>query len=65
MAQVNPLTYSVQEAAQALGVSTSKMYELIRAQDFPTVRCGHRCRVSIKGLEAWVEAQARKGWDNH
>ena len=59
---VNPLTYSVPEAAEALGVSRTKMYELIRSQGFPTVRCGQRCRVSIKGLEDWVQRQAEKGW---
>lgn len=62
MRQINPLTYSVPEAAQALGVSESKMYQLIRIEGFPTVRTGTRCRVSIKGLEEWVDKQAEKGW---
>ena len=59
---INPLTYSVREAAQALGVSTGKMYELVRSEDFPTVRCGHCLRVSIRGLEAWVDKKAAEGW---
>ena len=62
MEPVRKLTYSIPEAAEALGVSTSKMYEIIRIKGFPTVRCGHRCRVSIKGLEEWVEEAAKKGW---
>jgi excisionase family DNA binding protein len=57
-----PLTYSVEEAAKAVGISKSKMYELIRSEGFPTVRVGHRCRVSVKGLEKWVDEQAKKGW---
>lgn len=56
------LTYSVPEAAAVLGISDSKMYELIRSEGFPTVRIGTRCRVSVKGLERWVDEQAKKGW---
>lgn len=56
------LTYSVPEAAEVLGVSESKMYQMIRIEGFPTVRVGHRCRVSVKGLEQWVDEQAKKGW---
>jgi excisionase family DNA binding protein len=62
MEEPRKLTYSVPEAAEVLGVSSSKMYELIRSDGFPTVRVGHRCRVSIKGLEEWVDEQAKKGW---
>lgn len=63
MLKGNSLTYSVREAAQALGVSENQMYQLIRTEGFPTVRTGKRqCRVSIKGLAEWVDKQAKKGW---
>ena len=61
---VNRLTYSCEEAAEALGVSRGKMYELVRSDGFPTVRCGGCLRVSNKGLEKWVEIQAERGWSN-
>lgn len=61
---INPLTYSAREAAQALGVSTGKIYELIRSDGFPTIRCGGCIRISIRGLEQWVDRQAEKGWKN-
>lgn len=57
------LTYSVPEAAKVLGVSASKMYEVVRIKGFPTIRVGNRLLVSVKGLENWIEEQATKGWD--
>ena len=56
------LTYSVQEAAEAVGISTSRMYQLVKSEGFPVVQIGRRLRVSKKCLERWVEEQATKGW---
>ena len=56
------LTYSVQEAAEVVGISTSRMYQLVKTTGFPVVQIGRRLRVSKKGLERWVEEQATKGW---
>lgn len=55
------LVYSIREAAQVLGISTSKMYQLARCKGFPSIRVGKRTLVSINGLERWVEEQAEKG----
>lgn len=52
------LTYSVPEAAEILGISKSRMYELVRSDGFPSLKIGKRILVSIKGLEHWVEKQA-------
>lgn len=56
------LTYSVPEAAKILGVSASRMYEVVKIQGFPTIKVGKRLLVSAKGLERWIEEQAMKGW---
>ncbi len=56
------LTYSVPEAAKILGVSASKMYEVVRIAGFPTIKVGKRLLVSAKGLDRWIEQQAEKGW---
>lgn len=56
------MVYSVPEAADILGVSRSRMYQLVKIQGFPTVQIGRRLLVSAKGLERWVEEQAEKGW---
>ena len=55
------LTYSVTEAAEALGVSRPTMYELIRKEGFPSLRVGNRVLISRKRLAEWVDQQAGKG----
>ena len=45
------LTLSVPEAADVLGVSPSKMYQIVRIKGFPTIQIGRRLLVSAKGLE--------------
>lgn len=56
------LTLSVPEAAEVIGVSPSKMYEVVKIQGFPLVKLGKRLLVSRKGLERWIEEQAQRGW---
>ena len=56
------LTWNANEAAEILGVSVSKVYEMMRIEGFPTIKLGKRLLVSRKGLERWVEEQAEKGW---
>lgn len=47
------------EAAEALGVSRSKVYELIAAGTIPSVRIGGTSvRVPAEELRAWVSRQA-------
>lgn len=55
------LTYSVTEAAEALGISKSTMYEFIKIQGFPVIKIGNRRLIPIKGLEEWVERTAAQG----
>ena len=62
MIQTPKRVYSVAEAAQILGVSESKVYQLVRMQGFPTVMVGRRIKVSVQGLDRWIEEQAEKGW---
>lgn len=57
------LTYSVAEATEALGVSKTIMYQIIRIKGFPVIVVGNRRLIPIKGLERWVEEQAQKGWN--
>ena len=56
------LTLSVPEAAALIGVSASKMYEIVRIQGFPAIRVGKRVLVSAKKLEAWLDEMTEKGW---
>jgi len=57
------LTLSVPEAAALIGVSTSKMYEIVRSEGFPAIRVGKRVLVNAKRLEAWLDDMTEKGWD--
>lgn len=52
------LTYSVTEAAEAIGVSRRTMYDLINREDFPTLKVGGRRLISKALLADWVIAQA-------
>jgi len=43
-------TLSVEEAAQALGISRGSAYEAARRGDFPTIRIGRRLLVPTAAL---------------
>jgi excisionase family DNA binding protein len=45
------------EAAEAIGVSRSKAYELIARGDIPSVRVGGCVRVPVDALRAWIGRQ--------
>jgi excisionase family DNA binding protein len=47
---------TVEEAGEALGISRSHAYELIRQGELPSLRLGRRVVVPIAPLEALVEA---------
>lgn len=55
------LTYSVTEAAQALGVSKSEVYNLVHREDFPAFQLAGKWRIAKVSLAAWVEREANRG----
>ena len=52
------LTYSVTEAARALGISRHTMYNLIHRDGFPTLKVGSRRLISRELLAEWVRDKA-------
>lgn len=60
--QIPKKVYSVPEAASVLGISTTKMYQLIRSQGFPVIVIGKRRVIPIKDFEQWMTKQAASGW---
>ena len=48
------------EAAEALGVGRSKMYELLSSGLVPSMKVGGSVRVPAEALRRWVENQAKK-----
>ncbi|MBQ7767587.1 MAG: helix-turn-helix domain-containing protein [Oscillospiraceae bacterium] len=56
------LTYSVVEAAEALGVSKTAMYQIIRTEGFPVIVLGNRRLIPIERFKHWIEERAAIGW---
>lgn len=56
---MDKLAYSATEAAQALGVSRSTVYQLMKRADFPSFKVGIRTLISAEGLREWVKGQAQ------
>jgi excisionase family DNA binding protein len=42
------------EAAEAIGIGRSKIYELLAGGDLPSVRIGGSIRVPVDALRAWI-----------
>ncbi len=51
------LMYRPNEAADAIGISRSKAYELIAAGKIPSVKVGGCVRVPVSALQAWIADQ--------
>lgn len=55
-------TYSVEEAAQVIGISARYMYDLVKTEGFPVIQVGRRLLVPIKALDLWLEEQSQRGY---
>jgi excisionase family DNA binding protein len=51
------LLLRIPEAAKALGLGRTKIYELIAAGELPVIHVGRAVRVSVTALQKWVEEQ--------
>jgi len=45
------------EAAEAIGIGRSKVYELLASGELPSIRVGSSIRVPVDGLREWVARQ--------
>ena len=55
------LTMSVEEASEALGISRSLTYELVRRGELPSLRLGRRIVVPVRALESLVDHASAAG----
>ncbi|MFD1443004.1 helix-turn-helix domain-containing protein [Thermoactinomyces vulgaris] len=53
--EVEPLVYTVKQAAKALNISQTTCYELIREGKLPHLKLGGRKLIPIKALEEFIE----------
>lgn len=59
------LTYTVVEAAAALGVSKTVMYQLIRTDGFPVIYVGNKRLIPIESFKRWMDTRATQGWKSN
>jgi excisionase family DNA binding protein len=52
--EATKITLTVPEAARLIGISSPKMYELVRAGKLRSVRVGKKILISRKSLEDWI-----------
>ena len=52
--EIAPVLYRVEEAAEALRVSRSVIYELIRSEQLRTIKVGRSRRVPVEALAECV-----------
>ncbi len=48
------LAYRVSEAAEMMGISRSKMYELVKRGVVPSFRIDGILLISVRSLEEWI-----------
>jgi len=49
------------EAAEVIGISRTKIYELLARGELPSVRIGASVRVPVEALRAWIARQLDTG----
>jgi len=54
---MEPLLLRPSETAQMIGISRSRVYELISSGVLPSIRVGGVVRVPVDALRAWIERQ--------
>ena len=56
-AEKGPMTMTVDELADTLGIAKIKAYELTNTPGFPSFKVGRRTLVSRMGLQDWIKKQ--------
>lgn len=57
MSSVERITYTIEEAAEVLGIGRSLAYDMASRGELPSLRLGRRVVVPRKALEEWLAAQ--------
>lgn len=49
--------YTVEEISEILGISRSAAYELVKKDEFKSVRIGATIRISKSAFDAWLDSR--------
>ena len=60
---VERILYRPVEAAEALGVSRARMYELLASGEIPSVKVGNVKRVPVASLNDWLQRRLAESGD--
>lgn len=52
------MLYRPTEAAEAIGISRARAYELIKDGVIPSIKIGASIRVPVESLRSWIASQA-------
>ncbi|VUZ26580.1 Uncharacterised protein [Acetobacterium wieringae] len=55
------LTYTVKEAADLIGISQPKMYEMVKIEGFPVIKIGRAIRIPKVEFKDWLSREATRG----
>ncbi|MDF3005514.1 MAG: helix-turn-helix domain-containing protein [Candidatus Fimivivens sp.] len=58
---MDKITFTVKEAAEIIGISPSKMYQLVRENQVPHISLGKRTVIPKQGFFTWVNQAATGG----
>lgn len=54
------ITYSINEAAEALGIGRTKLYSLIKEDSLPVIKIGGRTLIQKSALDEWLKEHTQK-----
>jgi excisionase family DNA binding protein len=52
------LTYTAQECANRLGISRALVYEMVKRNELPSIKCGDRVLIPVKALEKKLSGES-------
>ena len=60
MKSMEKTTMSAQELSAQMGISLPKAYELVKSEDFPSVRIGTRILIPVDAFREWLIIASNK-----
>lgn len=61
MKNVDRLTICATELPEVLGIGRNTAYELVKRDDFPSIRIGRRIVIPVDALREWLKKEAKNG----